>query len=466
MRRHLLLAPALFATLLSACSSSKLKAETPPGSPPPGSHQTVPLVGALQVQRYVLDNGLRLLVIEDHSSPTFAYQTWYRVGSRDEVPGRTGLAHLFEHLMFKGTKTHKDGDFEKILDSSGAEGNNAYTTHDYTVYVQELPSTKAPETGGDKLDLIAGVEADRMINLIVDEKIFRTELEVVQNERRMRNENSPDGLMYQELFSEAFTVHPYHWPVIGYQKDLEAMTAEDARQFYHAYYSPNHATVIITGDVKAEDAFKIVKKHYADIAPQDAPAHAVPPEPAQTAPRRKELPLQVQVERLLIGFHIPESISPEVPALDMIQGLLTGGNSSRLHRALVDTGIATDVSSDDLEDKDPTLFVFGVSLQKGKHAAQAEAVIARELKRLMNEDASEAELTRVRNRISFGFYSGFDTNSERARYVGLFETIDNDFELGIDQYKKVLAVTPAQIRAAAAKYLVPNNRTVITGVPK
>ena len=460
MRRPFLFLLLTSAMIQSACSAPRPKVETPPGSPPPGSHQTVPLVGAFQVQRYVLDNGLRLLVVEDHSAPTFAYQTWYRVGSRDEVAGRTGLAHLFEHLMFKGTKNHADGEFEKILDSAGAEGNNAYTTHDYTVYVQELPATP------DKLEMIAGVEADRMVNLIVDEKVFRTELEVVQNERRMRNENSPDGLMYQELFSEAFTVHPYHWPVIGYQKDLEAMTVEEPRQFYQSHYSPNHATVIVTGDVKADDVFHVVKNAYGDILPQEAPPHAVPPEPAQTAPKRKELPLNIQVERLLVGYRIPESINPDIPTLDMIQGILTGGNSSRLHRALVETGIATDVSADDLEDKDPTLFVIGVSLQKGKHAAQAEAVINRELKRLMNEDVPEAELARVRNRISFGFYSAFDTNPERARYIGLYETIDNDFELGIDQYNKVLKVTPAQIRAAVAKYLIPEGRTVITGVPK
>ncbi|MGK5081944.1 pitrilysin family protein [Bdellovibrionota bacterium FG-1] len=451
---------------MSACATQPTKKDekTPPATvvtepvAPSANEPTVPLVGDSKVHRFILDNGLRLLVVEDHRSPTFAYQTWFKVGSRDEIAGRTGLAHLFEHMMFKETKNFKDGEFDKILEGAGAEGENAFTSRDYTAYVQEMPS--------DKLDLIMRMESDRMVNLLVNEKAFKTETDVVQNERRFRNENSPDGLMYQEIYETAFTQHPYHWPVVGYQKDLDAMHAQDALDFYHGYYSPNHATLVVTGDVVPAQVFELAKKYYGSLVAQTTPGHLIAAEPPQEAPRRKRLKLNIQVEKLLLAYHIPGILDSDMATLDVLQAVLTGGKSSRLYRALVETGIAANVDAYDIEDKDPSIFIFTVNLQKGKKAADAETIIIKELARLTREPVTEQEMERAKNRIQFGFYEGLESNAQKANFLGHYEAVANDFTLGLDHFKKVPTVTAPDIRNAAKKYFNPTNRTVITGVNK
>lgn len=442
----------MLATLLSlpGCAGKETKKDT--------DSDTVPLVGNFKVHRYTLDNGLRLLVVEDHTSPTFAYQTWFRVGSRDEMVGRTGLAHLFEHMMFKGTKLHKDGEFDKLLESAGAEGENAFTSRDYTAYVQELPSSK--------LDLIMSLESDRMTGLIVNDESFKTEREVVQNERRFRQENSPDGTMYQEIFDAAFSKHPYHWPVIGYQKDLDAMSAEDARAFYRSFYSPNHATLVISGDVDPATVLSKAKMYYGGIPGQVSPAHPIEAEPPQPNVRRRNLKLNIQVEKLLVGYHIPGILDADMPAIGVLSAVLTGGKSSRLSRALVDTGIASAVDSYDLEDKDPSLLILLANLQKGKRATQAESVILKEIARLIKEPISEQELARAKNRVSFGFYESLSSNNEKCHFLGHYEAIAGDFTLGLQRFQQIQKVTAPEIQAVAKRYLQPNNRTVITGVHK
>jgi len=422
------------------------------------SGNVVPLVGSFQVHRFVLDNGLRLLVVEDHRSPTVAYQTWFRVGSRDEVPGRTGLAHLFEHMMFKGTKTVKDGEYFKTLEAAGAEGVNAFTSEDFTAYVQEVPR--------EKVDLVARLESDRMVNLVVDENSFKTEREVVQNERRMRTENNPDGTLMQDLHDIAFTRHSYHWPVIGYSKDLEAMTAQDAVDFYKSYYSPNHATIVMVGDITPELALETIKNHYGSLPGQPSPAHEITAEPEQKAPRRKTDKLSIQVEKLLMGYHIPAFLNEDMPALELLQAILVGGKSSRLHRALVETGVANSVGGGVDEHKDPEFFLIDAALQKGKHAAQAESIVLKELSRLTQELVSDQELERAKNRTEFGFYEQFDGNMEKANFLGEFEAIAGDFQAGVSIYKKIPLVTALDIQAVIKRYFDPKNRDVVTGVRK
>lgn len=449
------------ALALSGCSGRAVRTESKSSNvakSSPADPTKVPLVGSFEVHRYELPNGLKVLIVEDHSSPTLSYQTWFNVGSRNEEKGRTGLAHLFEHMMFKGTTNYKDGEFDKILEGAGSEGTNAFTNRDYTAYVQELPS--------DKLETIVRMESDRMVNLIVDEKAFKTETEVVQNERRFRYENNPDGLIYQELFAQAFTVHPYHWPVIGYQEDLEAMTAEDARKFYKTFYSPNHATIVIAGDVKPDSALELIRRYYGSIPAQPSPGQALAAEPEQTAVRRKNLPLNIQVEKLLVGFRTPPYVHPDTPTLALLQGILAGGKSSRLQRALVDTGIASTVYTYDLDDKDPSLFLISANLQKGKRAAQAEAIILKEIQRLAKELVPQKELERAKNKITFGFYEGLNSNAEKTRFLGQFEIIAGDFQEGIRMFERIQSITAEQLREVVAKYLKPNTRTVITGVPK
>lgn len=246
----------VLALFLSACSTAK----------PAKMNESTWLSSAntsnsSKVYKYELENGLKLIVLEDHSAPTFAYHTWFSVGSMDEDPKYTGLAHLFEHMMFKATKNHPDGDFDHILESAGAEGENAFTNRDYTGYVQSLPR----HGKRDNLELIAELESDRMVNLIVDEEVLNKEREVVQNERRFRNENSPEGKMYERVYELAFKKHSYHWPVIGYEEHLQRTKAKECYEFYKRYYAPNNATIVIVGDVKHTDALNIVSKYYGAI---------------------------------------------------------------------------------------------------------------------------------------------------------------------------------------------------------
>jgi zinc protease len=446
----------LILTCIFASCSHAPTGENETGTLPKMNAEQVPLVGAYKVNRYLLSNGLRLLIVEDHSSPTFAYQTWFRVGSRDEVVGKTGLAHLFEHLMFKATTNHPEGEFDRILESAGAEGSNAFTSWDYTAYVQELPKTD--------LDLIAGLESDRMRNLIVNDQSFKTEREVVQNERRFRTENSPDGTLFQELFGLAFEKNSYHWPVIGYQEDLNAMTAQEPRDFYKAYYSPNHATIVISGDVDADNVYQTIKKFYGSIPSEETPAHQIVAEPDQNSPRRKTLKLSIQVEKLLMTYHIPNVLSADIPALNVLQAVLAGGKSARLDRALVDTGISSDVGADAMEMKGPGLFVITTNLQKGKHSAQAESIILRELKRIADHGVTDSELVRTKNQEDFSFYDILSNNSQRANFIGKYESITPNFEDGIKNHELIRDVKSADVVRVTQKYFNLKARTVVIGV--
>jgi zinc protease len=423
-----------------------------------GQFDLIPIAGKFVAKRAKLENGLRIIVVEDDSSPTFAYQTWFNVGSRNEVFGKTGLAHLFEHMMFKGTKTHPPGEFDAMLDRAGAEGENAFTSTDHTAYIQELPK--------QHLEMIMGLEADRMVNLVVNEESFKTEREVVQNERRFRKENSPEGTLYQTMFETAYTDHPYHWPVIGYEQDLNMMTAQDARDFYERYYTPDRATVVVVGDVKANDVLRLAKKLYGAIPAKNSPNVEHKNEPEQTAQRRKKLPLNLEVEKLWMAYKIGPTNSPELPVFEVIQSLMTDGMNSRLNRALVDTGIATGVSSGSFSLRDPGLFVYMADLQKGKTATLAEPVIQRELERLKTTPVSDDELQRAKNLIRFHFLERLANHSGQAHLYGEYETEAGGLEQLIALQQKIQAVTPDQIMKVSQDFFKTKSLTVVVGVPK
>ena len=446
--------------LFSSCSHAPVKTESskPGVSFRDGTFEVIALTPNFNAKRAVLPNGLKLIVVKDASSPTFAYQTWFNVGSRNEIVGKTGLAHLFEHLMFKGTAHHKDGEFDALLENAGVEGENAFTTNDHTVYVQELPKSQ--------FDLIVGLESDRMVNLIVDDNSFKTEREVVQNERRFRKENSAEGTIYQTLFETAFSEGPYHWPVIGYEQDLNTMNAQDARNFYERYYSPNRATVIIVGDIDENEAYAKILKAYGSIPNKNAEDGAITPDSEQTAQRRKRLSLNVEVEKLWMAYKMPAANSPDAPVLDAIQGILAEGKNSRLNRALVDTGIAADSSAGSLGLKDPGLFLIEANMQKGKTALLAESVIGRELERLKKNPIMPDELKRALNVMRFRFYERLATAHGKANYIGQAETQDGSLEAGLAQEQALAKVTPEQIMDVANKYFNTSKLTVVIGVPK
>ena len=420
--------------------------------------QKIKVIDSVEVTRFTFKNGLRLVVHQDRSSPTFAYQVWFDVGSRNEERGKTGLAHLFEHMMFKGTKSVADGEFDRILDEAGAEGQNAYTTKDHTTYIEQLPK--------ERLELIIKLEADRMRNLIVNDQSFSTEREVVQNERRFRYENDPGGLMYQELYGLAFTKHPYRWPVIGYAEDLARMTAEDARSFYQKHYAPNRAVIVVSGDVDAFRVRDLVEKYYGSYQQVESSPAPLEMEPEQKSPRRKTLRFDIQVEKLMMAYPIPNREHEDQAALDVIQTVLSSGRSSRLQKALVDSGIATGAGAYGSDAKDPDLFIFNVSLQDKVKANLAEKVLLRELARLSTEEVSPMELERAKNILNFGFFSSLESNSEKADFIGLYESQMGGAERGLEKHKKRLQVTPTQIREVANRYFNPERRSVVVGLKK
>lgn len=445
---------------LASCSQTPKKPAIPghPEVQTEGRFEVIPFVGDFKVRRARLPNGLTVMILQDRSSPTFAYQTWFNVGSIHEVPGKTGLAHLFEHMMFKGTTKHPQGEFDALLEEAGAEGENAFTSNDHTVYIQELPK--------QGLDLISSLEGDRMVNLIVNEQSFNTEREVVQNERRFRKENSAEGTIYQTLLEAAFLEHPYHWPVIGYEQDLNVMNAKDAREFYERYYSPDRATLVIVGDVDPEKALRRVEKIYGGIPAKRIPDAPVKPEPEQTAQRRKRLELNIEVEKIWMAFKVPAADSPDSPAFEAIQGLLSEGKNGRLKRALVDSGIAVSVSSGSFTMKDPGLFMIEADLQKGKSALLAETVILREIDRLKNSPVGAEELTRSKNVMRFKFLERLASASGKANFIGQAETSVGGLERGIRLQDQVYDLNPEQVRDAVKRYFDTSKMTVVIAVPK
>lgn len=449
--KHLLTA-LLLALCISSCATTS-DAEIENG--------TLPFFGKYRAFRFELPNGLKLVVVRDTSSPTFAINTWFNVGSRNERKNYTGLAHLFEHMMFKQTKNTKEGEFDKTLEEAGAEGENAFTSHDYTAYVEELPS--------DKLELVLKLESDRMVNLVVDEKAFKTEREVVQNERRFRNENSADGTLSQELFSLAYSKHPYHWPVIGYEEDLKRMSADDARNFYEAYYNPNRATIVLSGDVDPFLAHKLVKKYYGSIVNRKTPKEQAPPiipEPEQKSPRSKTVKLNIKVEKLVMAYKVPGISHPDTPTLNIIQALLSEGNNSRFEHSLIDTGIASSADSGNYENVDTSLFVLNANLQANKPAKLAESVILKELENLKTKPVSDAELARAKNIFQFMFIDGLSTNSQKAHFIGQYETVLGHFKEGLRNIDAIQNITAIDVQRVAKKYFSPNARTTVIGVKK
>jgi zinc protease len=305
-----------------------------------------------------------------------------------------------------------------------------------------------------------------MVNLIVNEQSFKTEREVVQNERRMRNENSPDGLMYQEIFGLAFRKHPYHWPVIGYEEDLARMTSKEPEEFYEKHYSPNNATVVVVGDVKAEEVLKTIVRYYGDLKASTKPEVIIPQEPEQTSARHKTLKLNTQVQKLMVAYPVPAATHKDIPALEVMRTVLTGGKSARLSKALVDTGITTSIDTYDLGDRDPSILVFIANLQSGKKAAIAEEILLREVEKFKRRPISQSELERAKNSLQAQFYDGLSTPGEKANFLGHYETISDSFQTGVTLFNQLSAVTATQIQAVAKKYLNPNSRSVVMGVQK
>lgn len=421
-------------------------------------HTRYKFFGQLHLDRFDFENGLRLFAVENRIAPVFSYQTWFNVGSRDESPGKSGLAHLFEHMMFKGTKKSPQGVFDRTMESSGARDLNAFTSTDYTAYVASLPV--------EALEKVAALESDRMTGLSLTKEQFESEREVVHNERKQVMENNPEGKMYEELQKLAFRRHPYGRPVIGFAEDLDGMTVRDCEDFYRAFYAPSNAVICVAGAFKPEKVAAVVAKHYGKIPPQSRPEPAIPLEAVQEEERVSVLPLPVQVEKAYLGYRVPEGTAPDQVALQVLSYVLSAGRSSRLYRALVDSGLCIDQGASLNQSKDPSLFYLSFTCQASKRAEEALSVLDRELREISEKGISAEELERVKNKLRTEIHLGLVTNQSLSRFIGQHEIVLGDVRAGVEEISQIQAVTVGEVKSVAAKYLRKQCRSVVIGKPE
>jgi len=405
------------------------------------------------VEKYKLANGLTVVLHEDHSAPIITYQTWFKVGSKYEEPSYTGIAHLFEHMMFKGAKRYTGEQFDTVLQANGAT-NNAFTTQDYTGYYENLPSSK--------VELVMDIESDRMVNLQITPDNLQSEKQVVKEERRFRVDNSPMGVLREALYTTAFKVHPYSWPVIGYMEDIDHISLEKANEFYHTYYAPNNATLVIAGDFDTSHVKTLINKYYGGISAQIIPNKAIPAEPVQMGARTASVERDVQSTEFSVAYHTPKAGADESYALDLLAQIIGFGPSSRLHQRLVykdQAALAADASNYTLQDSG--LFQIFVSLKPRNTGAKAQKAVFGEIWRTRNVLVTPAELQKAKNQVMKGYVDSLKTVHGKGEALALNETLFSDYErlfTDLDHYNKI---TAEQIRQAANKYLGAEKSTVV-----
>jgi zinc protease len=418
-------------------------------------------LGALTARKWRLGNGLEVVLLPDPQASNVSYTTWFRVGSRneDERAGGTGLAHLFEHLMFTQTKTMAADEFDREIEAAGGNAN-AMTYYDFTAYVDDLPARE--------LALAARLEADRMTNLDLRKRQVDNERDVVVEERLSSVEDSVDGAMDEQMYKQAFRSHPYRWPVIGWMKDIKAVTQEKALAFYRRYYTPGNAVVIIAGNVDPAAALDVIARHYGPIPAGEAPPpDRAQPERAPAAEIRATLARPVPADRLLVGFPAPGLGDRDRAAYEVVGELLAGGPSSRLNRALVvERQWASSVHADVAPTRDPALYTVWVQMVKGRAAEQAERVIVDAAAALAAQPVPADELGRAIARLETEFWRRLSSSHGRAEALGEFETTGGGFQNLFARAAAYQAVTADDVRRIAAAYLATGARSVVIVHPK
>lgn len=410
-----------------------------------------------QVQEVILENGLKVLLLENHKSPAVTFQVWYRVGSRNEIDGKSGLSHFLEHMMFKGTDKVGPEEYSRIIAKNGGR-SNAFTSSDVTVYF----ATMSREKIGIAIDL----EADRMANARLDGKFFAPEKKVIMEERRLRTEDNPISALAEIAGAVAYTVHPYRRPVIGWMGDIERLTREDLREHYRTYYTPNNAFLVVVGDFSTPQVFARIKAAFGKIRRGPAPPKVQLEEPPQRGERRVVVKKEAELPVILMYYHVPNIESRDGYALDLLTGILAGGRSSRLYQDLVYQRRLTQSVDADYSglSVDPTALSISARVMPGKEPAEVERAIDSLLRRIRTEPVSDRELEKAKNQVEAGFVFGQDSVFGQARRVGFYEIATrwqdlNSYLPGIGK------VTAADILRVAQKYLDPDRRTVGTLVP-
>ena len=406
-----------------------------------------------------LPNGLQVVVLEDHSTPIVHAEIWYHVGSKNERPGRTGFAHLFEHMMFKGSKNVEPEGHPSWISSVGGQ-SNAYTTEDATVFWQTFPAQYLP--------LVLWLEADRLASLRIEEKVFQTEREVVKEERRMRVENQPYGRLNEIIYDQAFTTHPYKHPTIGSMHDLEAASVDDVRDFFRTYYVPENATLVLVGDFDTKEALGLVTQYLGRVPKASRPVpRDIPKEPPQPKERRVELEENWPLPAVVVAHHITFDGHPDSYPLHVASKVLSDGQSSRIYKSLVyDKQIALAAFGGANIIEDPNLFFAVAIVQPGHTPQEATKALIAELDRLKAEPITESELQQAKNQFARDYILGRESNKEKAMTLGHAVVIHNDIKTADGEFDIFMNMTTKDVQRVAQTYFKPENRLVLTIMPK
>jgi len=406
-----------------------------------------------------LDNGLKVIVKEDHRAPVLVQQIWYHVGSMDESTGTTGVAHVLEHMMFKGTKSVPPGEFSKRIAAAGGR-ENAFTSYDYTAYFQQLHK--------DQLDLAMKLEADRMHNLLLSDAEFKKEIQVVMEERRMRTDDEPHALLSEQLMAMAFQEHPYHNPIIGWMNDLKTLTAADARNWYKRWYTPNNATLVVAGDVKASNVFAMAQHYYGGIPARALPKRKNFTEPPQLGIKRFTVKAPAELPLLVMAYQAPTLRDPQqdtVPyALEVLAGVLDGNQSARLNKTLVrEKQLASSAGAGyDGTARGPSLFTLEGTPSEGISVAALETALREQIALLIRDGISPEELARVKAQVTANEVYKLDSVFYQAMQLGQMESIGLKHQDIPVMLAKIQAVTAQQVQDAAREILTDDN--LIVGV--
>jgi zinc protease len=416
----------------------------------PATFAQVP--GADRIRSTTLANGMQIIVWPDHDIPNVALYNWVRVGSRNEVPGITGLAHFFEHMMFNGTSKRAPGEFDQLLEASGAR-NNAFTSDDVTVYQDWFPRSA--------LETVFELEADRLANLSFDPQVVESERNVVHSERRLRVDDSHQGRLQEQVQATAFVAHPYGIPTIGWPSDILSWSIEDLKSFFATYYAPNNCTMVLVGDVEPDEVFALARKYFEPIPKHEPPKPVRTVEPEQLGERRVSISAQAQTPLLQIAYHGISGADARRPALELLTRVLTDGDASRLHRALVEEQkLAISAESYFTAGFDPGLVWFFLSLPANVDVQRAEAAFDAEIERIIEKGVSKDELARARSQALADFWRGLATIDGKAEALGTFAVLQGGYEKLFDAPRAYEAVTQADLQKLANELLRRSNRTV------
>ncbi len=410
------------------------------------------------VRDVTLTNGLRVLLLEDHRTPTVTLQVWYRVGSRNEHLGTTGISHMLEHMMFRGAKKYGPGSFSEMVEKNGGN-DNAFTTEDYTVYFENIAS--------QKVDILLDLESDRMADILLDPKLFLLEKNVVIEERRLRTEDNPVSDLLEQVDAAAFKAHPYHSPVIGWMSDIEQLTRDDVYNYYKTYYAPNNAVLVVVGDFKSEELIAKIEKGFGPIKSNAPPPKVRSIEPPQRGERHVTLRRNAELPFVAVAYHTPNFTSHDSFALEVLSTILAKGDSSSLYKSLVyDKQIALSVGGDYSRlNIDPSLIYFYAQVLPGRNPADVENAIYGEIEKIKREPISQYELDKAKNQLESSFVFSQDSLFGMGFILGQYEILGN-WKRVKDYIPGIRAVTAADVINVAKKYLTQDNRTVGVLIPE